>query len=138
MSIRTPSRTGAFGICVALAPESAECIYQRALAHGALGHTERAIRDYDLALARNPKFAAAFLNRGILYLQEKRHGLALEDLRHALACGADPATIYYNESLVHLARHDRPAALASLEQALSLTPCPRGARVLFERLRREP
>jgi hypothetical protein len=34
---------------VALAPRTAECYYNRGLAHSALGHAESARRDYDTA-----------------------------------------------------------------------------------------
>ncbi len=48
----------AFRICVALAPDRAECFYNCALAHAALGHTADAERYYRSALALDPTLAA--------------------------------------------------------------------------------
>ena len=55
-----------YGTCIALAPERAECFYNRALAGAALGNTDQALRDYDRALQLDPVLAVAVLNRGIL------------------------------------------------------------------------
>src|SRR5262249_47732858 len=41
---------GAFSICNALEPETAECYFNRAMAHEALGQTADALRDYTRAL----------------------------------------------------------------------------------------
>jgi tetratricopeptide (TPR) repeat protein len=47
----------AFRVCVALVPDRAECFYNRALAHAALGHTAEASRDYERALQLDPGLA---------------------------------------------------------------------------------
>ena len=53
----------AFSVCVALAPDRAECFYNRALAHAALGHPALVRRDHDRAVALDPTLAAAPLDR---------------------------------------------------------------------------
>jgi tetratricopeptide (TPR) repeat protein len=126
----------AFTACIALAPGSAPCYHNRALAEESLGHTERALNDYDLALRHDPALAAAVLNRGLLHLRGQRYDQAAADLQRALDCGADPATVHYNLSLVYLARQDRKASLASLRQALQHDPGHRDARALQNRLLR--
>src|SRR5262249_1929295 len=83
-------------VCVALAPERAECFHNRALAHAALGHTDCALHDYGRALELDPGLAAAALNRGTLHYREKRYADATADLRRALDNGADPAVVHYN------------------------------------------
>jgi serine/threonine protein kinase/Flp pilus assembly protein TadD len=57
----------AFEVCVALSPTTAQCYYNRGLAHAALGHTELARRDHDHALRLAPTLAPVSLNDGILY-----------------------------------------------------------------------
>jgi tetratricopeptide (TPR) repeat protein len=47
----------AFRICVALAPDRAECFYNRALAHAALSDDIAASRDYARAFALDPNLA---------------------------------------------------------------------------------
>src|SRR5207245_3639611 len=60
---RYEEAVNAFRVCLALAPESAECFYNRALAEAALNRTEQALSDYSQALARDRTLAAAALNR---------------------------------------------------------------------------
>jgi hypothetical protein len=55
----------AFRICVALAPDRAECFYNRALAYDALSHNIEASRDYGRAVSLDPTLAAARLDCGV-------------------------------------------------------------------------
>jgi tetratricopeptide (TPR) repeat protein len=55
----------AFRVCVALAPDRAECFYNRALAHTALGHTVPASLDFDRAVQLDPTLAAPPFASGI-------------------------------------------------------------------------
>jgi serine/threonine protein kinase/Flp pilus assembly protein TadD len=126
-----------FGVAVALAPVCAECYYNRALAHAALGDNVRVLRDYDRALTLAPRLAAAELNRGVLHYQEGRYSSALADLERALLDGADPATAHYNLALVHLSLRDETAARRHLQQALGHDPAHAEARALRERLPRQ-
>jgi serine/threonine protein kinase len=57
----------AFEVCVALAPGTAECYYNRARAHQVLGHADLARRDYEHAHQLGPTMAQAPLNHDILY-----------------------------------------------------------------------
>ncbi len=111
----------AFRVCIALAPETAECYYNRALAHESLGHKALALRDYTHALERDRTLSEAALNRGILLTAEGRHKEAAADLDLALATANGRETrgmIHYNRAQVDLARGDRTAALAHLEAAV--------------------
>jgi len=55
----------AFRVCIALAPDRAECFYNRALAHDALSQTIEASRDYTRAFSLDPTLAAAPLDRAV-------------------------------------------------------------------------
>lgn len=61
----------AFCVCVALAPSEAECYYNRALVHTALGQPAEALFDYDRALQLDPALAPAALNRELLRRQTR-------------------------------------------------------------------
>jgi Flp pilus assembly protein TadD len=125
-----------FRVCISLAPDRAECYYNRGLAWDRQGPDQAAaaLHDYDRALELDPTLAAAALNRGVLHYKAGRHARAEADLRHAAECGADPAAVHYNLALVHWARHDRQAALASVKQALAQDPAHAGARELLATL----
>lgn len=97
-----------FDICVALAPRSAECYYNRARAHAALGDDEQAVRDYGHALRLSPHLAAASLNRGVILYRHGRYPAALADFRRARHDGADPEVVRHNLALAESAQASDP------------------------------
>jgi tetratricopeptide (TPR) repeat protein len=106
------------------------------MAAAALGRREEALHDYSQALEREPGFAAARLNRGILSFHMGRQDDAILDLRRALNSASDRTIrgrIYYNLSLVELAVGDRLSARDSAEQAIALGE--KDARAVRDRLR---
>jgi tetratricopeptide (TPR) repeat protein len=118
---RFDDAVNAFSICVALAPEAAECYFNRASAREALGQADLARRDYGRALELDRSLTEAALNRGILNYSEGRYGEADSDLDRAQATASGRETlglIHYHRALVGLARGDRPSAIASLEAAM--------------------
>ena len=123
-----------FGVAVALAPASAQCYYNRALAYEASGDKVHALGDYNRALALAPRLGAAALNRGVLHYKDGQYLRARSDLEQALLWGADPATVHYNLALVHLGLRDPAAARQDLMKALSLKPVHAEARSLQEHL----
>jgi serine/threonine protein kinase len=129
----------AFRACIALAPHSAECYYDRARVAEALGRTEDAVRDYTRAVQLDPTLSAAFLNRGALAYKGGRYENAITDFREALRATTDARAvgrIRYNLALAYLAEGDRTSALASAQMALDHGHAE--ARGLCDRLRREP
>src|SRR5205823_830526 len=106
------------------------------LAFTGLNRTTDAIHDYDRATQLDSTLASAWLNRGMLHYQEQRYDAALDDVRNALAQGADPALAYYDLALVHAARDERGLALTCLEQVLERDPFHGQATRLREKLRK--
>jgi serine/threonine protein kinase/Tfp pilus assembly protein PilF len=112
----------ALDICVALAPGTAECYYDRAKVREALDQLEPARRDYTRALKLNPEFSDAALNRGTLAFRGGRYAEAMADLESARTHASGSRSlglIAYNLALVHAACKDWPAARASLRQAIA-------------------
>jgi eukaryotic-like serine/threonine-protein kinase len=126
----------AFSVCIALAPESAACYHNRALALAAYGDKAAALCDYDRALRLDSTLGAAMLNRGALQLQQQRFALAEADFRQALTLGANPAAAHYNLALLYEARQDYTAALECIEVALRHYPTHRPSHDLQARLKR--
>jgi len=108
--------------CVALAPKSAECFYNRGLAQQALGHVEPALHDFNKALQLDPTLAVVYLHRGALLVEQRRFSEATDDLMAAAKNGANPADVHYQLALVYLGEQDRPAALENLQRALDSDP----------------
>jgi serine/threonine protein kinase/tetratricopeptide (TPR) repeat protein len=119
---RFAAAVAAFDVCVALAPTTAECYYNRARSHAALGHTEAALGDYNHALALAPELAVAALNRGVLLFRQRRYPEALADFQRALKGQASRAIVHYNLALAYLAQNDPVAARTNLDAALRLDP----------------
>jgi eukaryotic-like serine/threonine-protein kinase len=129
---------GAFRTCIALAPNSAECYYNRARAAESLGRDDQALRDYTRALELDPVLTSASINRGILAYKNDRIDRAISDFRHALKSASDSRTVglvHYNLALAFLAQGDRESARASAQEALSHGHD--AARALFDRLHGE-
>ena len=80
--------------------------------------------------------SAAALNRGLLYLQQKRYAEATSDLQQALDSGAKPSLVHYNFALLHRARGKKTEARASLLRALEDDPNFKAARDLLDLLGR--
>ncbi len=121
-------------VCVALAPHSTECYYNRALCYQADGHFEQSFDDFTRALELDPSSSAATLHRGMLLIEMRRFPEALADLRNALDRGASPEAVYYQMAVVHLAEQDRAAALTCLDRALEHDPAHSPALSLRRRL----
>jgi tetratricopeptide (TPR) repeat protein len=88
-------------------------------------------------LRLDPRLAGAALNRGALRLQEGHFAEAEADFRLALTLGADAAGVHYNWALLHQARQEPAAALASLERVLEIDPGHRPACELRDQLRKQ-
>jgi serine/threonine protein kinase/Tfp pilus assembly protein PilF len=124
----------AFSVCVVLSPDRAWCYLNRGLALAERGRPDAARADFDHALRLDPELAPAALNRGVLSLQAGRPDEALVDFRLALDRGANPATVFYQAALAHLARQDKPAARESLNRALQNDPGYQPAQDLLTRI----
>jgi serine/threonine protein kinase/lipoprotein NlpI len=126
----------AFTVCIALTPTSGWCYYNRGLSQMELGHTDKALRDFDRALQLDAGLANAALSRGLLHYREKRYDAALDDFQRALDGGASPGTAHHGLALAHLARGDRATALRELKEAIRQEPNAKDARSLLDRLQR--
>jgi tetratricopeptide (TPR) repeat protein len=120
---RPDEAAAAFSICIALAPQTAECYFNRGVAYEAGGQLDRARADYSRALEIDPHSADAALNRGILAAQLGDLDAALADLERARAATASRQArgrIWYHLALLHIARQDKAAARQCLAEALAL------------------
>jgi tetratricopeptide (TPR) repeat protein len=127
----------AFSVCIGTMPNVADFFYNRALAFAGLGQSESAMQDYDRALRIDSTHAFAALNRGMLHYQQKHLDQADADLKLALQHGADPASVYYDLALVHLAANNPAVALNDVSQSLERNPAHQQARQLYTSLRQD-
>jgi serine/threonine protein kinase len=109
-------------VCVALAPQQAECRFNRGLCRQALSDDRGALDDFDKALRLDPTLAAASLARGELMLRKDRLTDAEADFLSAIAHGCRPADGYFQMAQLSIARHDPAIARQWLRRTLAEDP----------------
>ena len=82
----------------------------------------RALADYDRALALDPNLADAYNNRGILHLARGDVEAAQADFSAAIAINPAHALAYYNRGIALRLHGDLEDSKKDLEQAATLTP----------------
>jgi tetratricopeptide (TPR) repeat protein len=90
---------GSFSGCIHIWPEFAFGYYNRAGVLRQLGKSQQALDDYTASLARDPKLADAYLNRGLTYLAEQRRAEALADFDRAAEFGRDQARVHWGRGI---------------------------------------
>lgn len=85
------------------------------------GDVDRAIADLDEAIRLNPKMAAAYLNRGVIYAQKRDQARAMADYDAALALG-EGKSAYTNRGNLFMALGQYDRAIADYQAALKLQP----------------
>jgi tetratricopeptide (TPR) repeat protein len=81
-------------------------LQQRANAYAAKRDWEHALQDYSEALKRNPKFAAARRNRGLVYARTGDHERAIQDFTEAAQLDADDPHALIYRGLVYCDRRE--------------------------------
>jgi len=82
-------------------PDRSVVYFHRGFAYYEQSQYDRAIADYNLAIAFKPEFATAYNNRGVVYEKQSRYDLAIDDFNRAIAHQHDYAEAYYNLGLAY-------------------------------------
>ena len=106
-----------FNAAVAIKPDHAEAINNRANVYVAIGQHEQALRDFNYALKLKPRFADNYYNRGILYLKTGRFDLAIDDFTMAIGIEPDMADAFNNRGVALRLKKQYEKAFADFLQA---------------------
>ena len=104
-------------------PERVPLAYNnRGLAFKDMGSYERAVEDYDKAIALKPSFYQAFANRGIAFKNMGRYERAVEDYDKAIALNPLYVLAYNNRGIAfkNMGRYER--AVEDYDKAIALNP----------------
>jgi tetratricopeptide (TPR) repeat protein len=129
-----------------LEPEALAITFNnRGVAYSELGDYDRAIKDYQQALALVPKDPTAIKNLRIAHIRraaaESRLGdqtAALADYNRAIELEPDHPLAYMRRGQLQLDRGDKAAAVADLTRAQQLDPANKDIAALLEDARRAP
>ena len=100
---------------------SGTALYDLALSQTKAGDTKAAAKTYDKLLAAHPQFsAAAWYNRGLLYLSDKKPKDAEAAFYHALNCNPQGAAAQNAIAVAKLQQKDYKGAWTALETAAQI------------------
>jgi tetratricopeptide (TPR) repeat protein len=111
----------------------------RGTAYADGGDLDRAIADFDQAIAVDPNFAGAFFNRGLVYIQKGDLERAVADFSQVIGLDPGHAGAHALRGMVYARVGEREKAISDLERSLELGLEPdarQRAQSLLEELRR--
>ena len=100
--------------------DRARALTGRGVVHGNAGAYDRAIEDYDQALAVRPRHAPAFFYRGNAYLGKGEHDRAIEDYDAATRLDPAHAMAFHNRGLAWRRKGENARAIADYDRAIAL------------------
>src|SRR5437773_1117287 len=101
-----------FGVCKGLWPELALASLNLGWVHMELGQHAEAVAEFTEALARDPDYRTAYIDRGTANLAGEWNAAALEDFNRLLEAGDADARVWAGRgiALERLKRHDEADA----------------------------
>lgn len=124
-----------FRKAAALAPQSAELLFNLAATCGRLGRLDEAVAAYRRSVALKPDFAVAHYNLGTALKDLQRLDEAADSLRRAVALQPGYAAAHANLGAVRQAQGHLDDAIACYRAALAITPTARAHLSLASALR---
>ncbi|MGO8690239.1 MAG: tetratricopeptide repeat protein [Thermoguttaceae bacterium] len=103
-------------------PQDAVGYNNRGFAWYNKGERDKAIADYDQALALDPNLAAAYNNRGLAWNKEGEYDKAMADFNQALALNPTDALAYNNRGNLWRTRGECGKAMADFGKAVTHDP----------------
>jgi tetratricopeptide (TPR) repeat protein len=87
------------------------------------GEYEAAHADFNAGISIIPEVGEGWINRGAMFIGERRYKEALVDIDKALTLGLrEPAKAYYNRAIAYEGLDDETSAYLDYQQALVLQP----------------
>jgi Tfp pilus assembly protein PilF len=107
---------------IKISPGAARAYKNRGAAYLALKEHDRAIPDFDKAIALKPDFAEAYYARGLTYLEKEEYDEAISDFNRSVDLKPDYFAAYNNRGIAHVHKQEPDRAIADFDKALSLDP----------------
>jgi tetratricopeptide (TPR) repeat protein len=107
---------------LALKPDDADLLIERATAANAMGRFMDAIDDLNRALELDPRRADALVLRGTAWRNEEKLDLAQKDIDHAIDIDPDAPEALLERGILRQRKGDAAGAQADWERAIQLDP----------------
>lgn len=115
--LTTVKKPGIISAEIAVVPEPARSLYQKAISHAQAGESEKAIEQLKQAISAYPGFALALNELGVQYLKAGQPAKAVELLYSAVKLNPDASTPRLNYGIALLETKRFPEAEAQLREA---------------------
>jgi tetratricopeptide (TPR) repeat protein len=93
--------------------------FQQGLTFATMGRIDEGIREFSEAIDLDRNYAAAYGNRGVAYMIQKKYNKALGDLNEAVRIDPKDRNAFYNLAALRTLRQEFDLALDALDQALT-------------------
>jgi len=80
---------------------------------------DNALKEFSVAIQKDPNYAEAYSNRAAAYMQQKKFNKAEEDLRRAKELSPDSPSVRYNYASLHSLKGNVDLALDEVDAALT-------------------
>jgi uncharacterized caspase-like protein len=102
---------------------SAEAYYNRGNDYYSEGEYDKALSDFNQTIRLDPKYAAAYVNRGFIYNMIKdEYDKAIADFSEAIKLNPDYASAYNNRGGAYYNKGEYDKAIADFNEAITLNP----------------
>jgi tetratricopeptide (TPR) repeat protein len=103
-------------------PQASPVLMDRANSFRAKGDFDRALVDYDQAIAFNPKNAGAYVNRAQVWEKKGRHDEALKDYAEAIRLDPEMWQAYFNRAISFREAGEFGKAIEDMSEVMKLKP----------------
>jgi tetratricopeptide (TPR) repeat protein len=86
------------------------------------GQYDRAIQNFDRAIRVNPKYTAAYYNRGAAYMRKGDRDRAIQDFARAITLDPKLDAAFVSRGLVYFIKGEYDHAIADFDHAIQLKP----------------
>ncbi len=91
-------------------------------AHNKAKRYQEAVKAYSQAIALDPNYVKAYVNRGIAYRNLREYQKAIADYDQAIALNLKDASAYHNRGYAYVDLREYQKAIADYDQAITLNP----------------
>ena len=104
-------------------PESVPpAYYNRGMVFDNMGRFDKAIEDFDKAIALNPSYLDAYNNRGLVFEEMGKFDKAIEDFDKAIALNPSDPDPYYNRGVVFTKMGKFDKAIDQFDKTIKINP----------------